>query len=72
MKDDASLLCHVNIANGFRGGERQTLLLVKALAEKGFKQKLIVRKDSELVTRSKYISGIDVIEKNMFAKYVSD
>ena len=67
MNDDSSLLCHVNIANGFRGAERQTLLLVKTLAEKGFKQKLILRKDSELVARSKSIVGIDVIEKNMFA-----
>ena len=67
MNDHASLLCHVNLANGFRGGERQTLLLVKALSEKGFKQKLIARKDSELVKRSQTISGIDVIEKNIFA-----
>ena len=67
MNDHASLLCHVNLANGFRGGERQTLLLVKALSERGFKQKLIVRKDSELVSRSQSISRIDVIEKNMFA-----
>ncbi|GIS41430.1 MAG: hypothetical protein Ct9H90mP13_12760 [Pseudomonadota bacterium] len=29
MNDHASLLCHVNLANGFRGGERQTLLFVK-------------------------------------------
>ena len=67
MNDQASLLCHVNLANGFRGGERQTLLLLKALSEKGFKQKLIARKDSELVKRSKTISGIDVIEKSMFS-----
>tara|TARA_B100000700_G_scaffold54028_1_gene57710 strand:- start:320 stop:1366 length:1047 start_codon:yes stop_codon:yes gene_type:complete len=67
MNDHASLLCHVNLANGFRGGERQTLLLVKALSERGFKQKLIARKGSELVARSQSISGINVIEKNMFA-----
>ena len=66
MNDHASLLCHVNLANGFRGGERQTLLLVEALSEKGFKQKVIARKDSELVKRLQTISGIDVIEKNMF------
>ena len=67
MNDKASLLCHVNLANGFRGGERQTLLLVHALAEKGFKQKLIVRKGSELSARSESITGIDVIETNSFA-----
>ena len=67
MNDKASLLCHVNLANGFRGGERQTLLLVHALAEKGFKQKLIVRIGSELGARSESITGIDVIETNSFA-----
>tara|TARA_B100000131_G_C18027077_1_gene576848 strand:+ start:48 stop:1094 length:1047 start_codon:yes stop_codon:yes gene_type:complete len=67
MNNEGSLLCHVNLANGFRGGERQTLLLVKALAEEGFKQKLIVRKNSELSERSQSISGIDVLEANMFA-----
>ena len=67
MNDKASLLCHVNLANGFRGGERQTLLLLHALAEKGFKQKLIVRKGSELSARSESITGIDIIETNSFA-----
>ena len=67
MNNHASLLCHVNLANGFRGGERQTLLLVKALEERGFKQKLIVRKNSELSKRSKSIRDIDVIETNIFA-----
>lgn len=67
MNDHASLLCHVNLANGFRGGERQTLLLVKALAERGVNQKLIVRKDSELSKRTQSIRGIDVMETNIFA-----
>ena len=66
MNEDASLLCHVNLANGFRGGERQTMLLIQALSEKGFKQKLIARKDSELTKRSQYLRGLDVIETNFF------
>ena len=66
MNKDASLLCHVNLANGFRGGERQTMLLIQALSEKGFKQKLIARKDSELTKRSQYLRGLDVIETNFF------
>ena len=66
MNEDASLLCHVNLANGFRGGERQTMLLIQALSEKGFKQKLIARKDSELTKRSQYLRGLDVIETNYF------
>ena len=66
MNEDASLLCHVNLANGFRGGERQTMLLIQALSEKGFRQKLIARKDSELTKRIQYLSGLDIIETNFF------
>ncbi len=67
MNDDAPLLCHVNLANGFRGGERQTMLLIKALSEKGFKQRLITRKNSELSARCKSISELDVKEASLFA-----
>tara|TARA_B100001029_G_scaffold166031_1_gene158128 strand:- start:1312 stop:2358 length:1047 start_codon:yes stop_codon:yes gene_type:complete len=66
MNEDSSLLCHVNLANGFRGGERQTLLLIRALSERGFKQKLIARKDSELTKRCQSMGGLDVIESNIF------
>ncbi len=67
MNEDSSLLCHVNLANGFRGGERQTLLLIRALSERGFKQKLIARKDSELTKRCQSMGGLDVIESNIFS-----
>ncbi|SHE71716.1 Glycosyltransferase involved in cell wall bisynthesis [Modicisalibacter ilicicola DSM 19980] len=39
---------HVNLARGFRGGERQTLLLIRALAERGVRQSLVCRHDSRL------------------------
>ena len=42
------------------------MLLIQALSEKGFKQKLIARKDSELTKRSQYLRGLDVIETNFF------
>ncbi|MGM0564473.1 MAG: glycosyltransferase [Pseudomonadota bacterium] len=42
---------HVNFAKGFRGGERQTELLVKAMAERGIRQSVLLRHDSPLVER---------------------
>ncbi|WP_048307110.1 glycosyltransferase family 4 protein [Halomonas sp. PR-M31] len=39
---------HVNLARGFRGGERQTELLMRALAERGIRQSLVCRSDSPL------------------------
>ncbi|MGC3874102.1 glycosyltransferase family 4 protein [Halomonas sp. GXIMD04776] len=39
---------HVNLARGFRGGERQTELLIRALAKQGIRQSLVCRRDSPL------------------------
>ncbi|GHB02914.1 glycosyltransferase [Modicisalibacter luteus] len=39
---------HVNLAKGFRGGERQTVLLIRALAVYGISQSLVCRRDSPL------------------------
>lgn len=44
-------IAHVNLARGFRGGERQTELLVRALAEHGLEQWLVSRGDSPLRDR---------------------
>lgn len=51
---------HVNLARGFRGGERQTVLLIEQLATryKGqLSQSLVCRSDSELPER---LVGVDV------------
>ena len=48
---------HVNLARGFRGGERQTILLIRALAEHGVTQSLVCRHDSQLADK---IADIDV------------
>lgn len=55
-------ITHINFAKGFRGGERQTQLLIEELALQNFKQKLLVRKNSELTTRCKDIKGLEIIE----------
>ena len=41
-------LLHINLAKGLRGGERQTLLLIEALAARGVRQSLACRADSPL------------------------
>ena len=41
-------IVHINLARGWRGGENQTFLLIKALANAGYKQTLITRHPSAL------------------------
>lgn len=50
---------HVNFARGFRGGERQTLLLIEALAEYGVPQVLVARHDSPLHGKVREIPRVD-------------
>jgi hypothetical protein len=56
------LISHINFAKGFRGGERQTQLLVEELANLGYKQKLLLRKGSELTQRCQTIQNLEIIE----------
>lgn len=58
----SQLITHLNFAKGFRGGERQTLLLIKALSTNGYLQKLFVRKNSELGKRAKEVKNLTIIE----------
>lgn len=54
---------HVNLARGFRGGERQTLLLIEALAriddnkQGSIEQSLVCRRDSPMRTA---LAGMDI------------
>ncbi|MGN5138795.1 glycosyltransferase family 4 protein [Aeromonas sp. 164P] len=56
-------IMHVNLAKGFRGGERQTELLIKALADLNIKQTLVCRADSPL---RQHLAGVavDVVTAN--------
>ena len=46
------VVCHINLAKGFRGGERQTELLIRTLCKHDdIFQKVIVRKDSPLLRK---------------------
>ncbi|MEM8983069.1 MAG: glycosyltransferase family 4 protein [Pseudomonadota bacterium] len=41
-------LTHINLAAGLRGGERQTLLLIEQLANRGWRQRLVTRPSAPL------------------------
>ncbi|WP_345969859.1 glycosyltransferase family 4 protein [Sulfurimonas sp. HSL1-6] len=56
------LIAHANFAKGFRGGERQTQLLIETLSQRGYRQRLLVRKGSELGRRCRGIENLSVIE----------
>jgi glycosyltransferase involved in cell wall biosynthesis len=44
-------VAHVNVARGYRGGERQTELLIRALAEHDVAQILVARQEHALIAR---------------------
>ncbi len=60
-----SSICHVNLAGGFRGGERQTFLLMEELASRGHEQRLIAKANSALAANAKLIEGLEVIESSL-------
>ena len=59
---DSPVVCHINLAKGFRGGERQTQLLVRELAVLGWQQRLVVRKNSALPATVDKVAGLEICE----------
>ncbi|MDZ7851456.1 MAG: hypothetical protein U5L98_02095 [Halomonas sp.] len=56
---------HVNLARGFRGGERQTELLIRALAEEPqLHQRLVCRSDSPMRKHLRDVPGLSLITAN--------
>jgi len=55
-------ICHINLASGYRGGERQTELLIRELAQRGYRQRLIIRRGNELKRRCADIVTLDIVE----------
>lgn len=53
-------LCHVNLARGFRGGERQTELLIRELAAAGISQTLVARAGEPLASRLETVPDLKV------------
>lgn len=52
-------IVHVNLSRGFRGGERQTELLIRELDARGLRQRAVVRPDSPLRGRLEGLAGVD-------------
>lgn len=55
------ILCHVNLAKDYRGGERQTELLVLELAARGWQQRLVVRHGQPLAERCADVPDVDIV-----------
>ena len=53
------IIAHVNLARGYRGGERQTELLIRELARRGFRQRLVARTGEPLIVRLADEAGLD-------------
>lgn len=53
------MICHINLAKGFRGGERQTILLVNELARRA-PQRLFVRRGSPMIDMAS--ENVEVVE----------
>ena len=52
-------ICHVNLATGYSGGERQTELLVRELGRRGVTQRLVVCAESGLAERCSDVGGLE-------------
>ena len=53
-------ICHINLAKDYRGGERQTELLIRELASRGRSQRLIARKASALAERVADVPRLEI------------
>lgn len=56
----APLVCHINLDRGYRGGERQTELLIRELADKGWHQRLVHRRGAVLAERLAGTPGLQL------------
>lgn len=65
------LIAHVNLAKGLRGGERQTALLIEALAAQAVQQVLIARRDSPLYAVLEKVQGLSFMPvRKPYIKYL--
>ena len=63
--NEKPILCHVNLATGYRGGERQTQLLMELLSSLGWQQMLIARKAGILAHKSRSIDSLKIYETSL-------
>lgn len=55
------MITHLNFAKGFRGGERQTQLLIMELSKRGYRQRVLVRHNALLIKRLEGIENLEII-----------
>jgi hypothetical protein len=55
------LLHHINLARVFRGGERQTEILIRGLVRYFPQQRLVTRRGTPLHSRLEGVAGVDVV-----------
>ena len=55
-------ICHFNLAPHYRGGERQTELLVRALSKRGLAQRLVIKRGNSLADRCSDIERLEIRE----------
>jgi glycosyltransferase involved in cell wall biosynthesis len=55
-------ICHVNLAKGFRGGERQTELLIRHLSDSVAAQYLVCRRNSPLIEHLRDVKNLTAVE----------
>ena len=54
-------ICHVNLARGFRGGERQTELLIRYLSDSVARQYLVCRRNSPLIEHLSDVGNLTIV-----------
>jgi len=62
MLDEGPCIGHINLARGYRGGERQTELLLRGLSSAGWRQMLVARRGEPLACRCRDIRELDVVQ----------
>ena len=58
---NSASICHVNLAKDYRGGERQTEILIRELAAREWPQRLVVRPGQELADRCDDVPNLEII-----------
>jgi len=59
LRNKQPRIVHLNLARGFRGGERQTELLLRELAAGGWPQVLVARRGEPLAARCAGLPGVE-------------
>jgi glycosyltransferase involved in cell wall biosynthesis len=65
-------ITHINFGKEFRGGQRQTLELIKELSKRGYKQTLVLRVKSLLIHKCENINNLKIIQlKKPYILYIN-